>query len=192
MMRTLISLLVGCCVLVAACVSSAPTASPGLSSVQSPELHEAQKKAGAAISHEQAQFGAEDVIKRPVPVPKDVLEILRRDERIRVRLAEEESPNDISGSWFVASEIALNEDDLPDLVAQGVEPHILGANLVPWWVLRTTPQGHELVLSLSALGLQVLKTKTNGFRDILTTKATAREVLTTTYRFDGSKYRVQK
>jgi hypothetical protein len=192
MKRRLISVLVVCCVPMVACVSSAPTASPSLSSVQSPEFHEAQKKTGAAVSHEQAQFGAEDKIERPVPLPKDVLEILRRDERVSARLAEEDPPNDAFGAWFVASEIALNDDDLPDLLVQGVEPHILGANLVPWWVFHKTPKGHALALTVNTLGLEVLKTKTNGYRDIRTNKATAKEVLTNTYRFDGSTYRVQK
>jgi hypothetical protein len=142
-----------------------------------------------AEPHEQSSFGAEEEIKNPSGVPEDVLQILQRDERNRTCLAANEAPESIPSSWFVASEINLNNDGLKDLVVTAVNPCLFGANINPFWIFRGTPQGQELVLSLSTLNLEVLDAKTKNHRDILAIAATSKEVLTTVYRFDGGRYR---
>jgi hypothetical protein len=45
-------------------------------------------------------------------------------------------------------------------------------------------------LSESAIGLEVLNTRTNGYRDIRLIAATARDVLTGVYKFKNGKYTV--
>ena len=136
----------------------------------------------------QTIFGAELEVKRPVTVPLDVLRILRHDERIQTRLGKGKSPENLSASWFAASEIELNDHGQRDLILQAVNPHLFGANLVPFWLFQRTPKGYKLILSVDALGLEVLKTKTNNYKNIRTTKATAKEILSGTYEFDGDKY----
>ncbi|MGH9966658.1 MAG: hypothetical protein ACREBG_02330 [Pyrinomonadaceae bacterium] len=179
-------ILIGFSVLIA-CVSSVPSSSstpPSAHSLKGNELE--QKSVGTS---EQVKFGAEESIQHPVSIPHTVLQILRRDKRIKLRLAREDAPNDILTSWFTASEIALNDDDLPDLIIQGTEATLMGANLVPFWVLAKTHEGPAPVLHVDALGLEVLRTRTNTYRDIRASRATATDIITTTYTFDGSRYR---
>ena len=116
------------------------------------------------------------------------MEILKDDERNQKALGAGESQSDISASWFVASEINLNDDQLPDLIVKSANPRLFGANLVPFWVFHKSPKGNELALRVDALRLEVLKTKRKGHRNIRTTKATANEVVSSYYEFDGDKY----
>lgn len=144
-------------------------------------------------TREQTGFGMEDEIKYPVPLPNDVLKILREDEYVRARsLKEGESVENITASLFVASEIDLNEDNLPDLVVTGSEDsNLSGANVTVYWLFRNTPEGHRCVAELNTFGFDILKTKTNGFRDIEASAQTLEKVFTDFYVFDGKKYRLK-
>jgi len=141
---------------------------------------------------EQSDFGAEVAIRKAVEIPIDVLSILREDKRNQTCLKDGESPMSITSSWFVGSRIHLHGNGDADLVVAAKNPCLFGANLVPFWVFRNTPHGHELVLNVSALSLDVLNTKTNNYRDIRTARATARSVRTVIFRFDGKEYRAKK
>ena len=137
----------------------------------------------------QSRFGAEVAIRRPVEIPNDVLSILREDKRNQTCLKDGQSPTNITSSWFVGSRIYLNNDSGSALVVTARNTCLYGVNLVPFWVFRNEPQGHELVLRVSALGLDVLNTKTNNYRDIRASAATARSVHTAIFKFDGKEYR---
>lgn len=163
--------------------SAIPAASPGAS----PNVVVRAGPQPGDETLEQTSFGAEEM-QQPVSIPGDVLEILKRDERNQRALGAGESESNISASWFVASEINLNDDGLPDLIVQSANPRLFGANLVPFWVFRKTFKGNELILRVDALNLELLKTKSKGYRDIRTRKATANEVITSYYEFDGTKY----
>ena len=145
-----------------------------------------------ARTREQTLFGAEEEISRPVKVPGDVLQILRQDRRNQRHLPKGQSPDEMPETWFIASEIHLNDDYLVDMVVMAANPQLFGANIVPFWVFRNTRQGHQLALSVSTFGLEVLKTKTSGYRDIRTSAATANKLLTAVYSFDGTKYRQRR
>ena len=164
---------------------AAPSGSPAKRDTPTPELSQANRE-------EQSVFEAEGEIRRPVTVPDDVLQILRQDERNQKRLEEGQTPADMPASWFVASSIHLNDDDLPDLVVVAENPRLLGANLVPYWIFRNTPQGHELVLPVMSLGLKVSKSTNNGYRNIIATEVAAGKIRDTVYTFNGSKYRVAR
>src|SRR6266446_4003513 len=107
---------------------------------------------------EQSHFGAEVAIRKPVEIPTDVLSILREDKRNQTCLKDSESPTSITSSWFVGTRIHLNGNGDADLIVTARNACLLGANIVPFWVFRNTQRGHELVLSVSALGLDVLNT----------------------------------
>jgi hypothetical protein len=190
MKQTLLSLiLVGSC-LSRGCAPVGPSAPsivqpaastrPVESSSSSPEPSTRQR------SDQQTSFGAEEKIEHAVNIT-DLLQMLRHDNRIQTRLGEEASQG-MSQSWFAASEIELNNDGRPELIVQAVNPHLFGANLVPFWVFEKTPTGHKLLLTVDTLRLEVLKMKTNGYKNIRTTKATAKNVFRTVYEFDGNKY----
>ena len=98
---------------------------------------------------EQTHFSIEEEeLVRPVSVPASDLQVLKKDERTLTCLKEKESQEQILGSWFAASEIHLNGDDLADLVVTAANPCLLGANIGPFWVFRNTPRGYELVLNV--------------------------------------------
>lgn len=164
--------------------SCIPYALPG------PPLSAATPTPAQARVDEQIVFEAEGLIRRPVAIPDNVLQILRQDERNQRSLKEGQTPADMRASWFVGSTIHLNDDDLPDLVVMAANSRLFGANLVPFWIFRNTPQGHQLVLAVMSLGLKVLKSKTNGHRDITTTEVTAVEIFDTRYAFNGNEYQV--
>jgi len=138
---------------------------------------------------EQTHFGAEVAIREPTKIPADVLSILREDKRNQTCLGDGESPASITGSWFIGSRIQLSANSDADLIVTAQNKCLLGANLVPFWVFRKTRETHELVLSTNALGLDVLNTRTNGYRDIRTGSATAESVRTVNFKFDGKEYR---
>ena len=154
-------------------------------------IGEASAQASRRSQKEQSHFGAEVAIRKAAEIPTDVLSILREDKRNQTCLGDGESPTNITSSWFVGSQIHLNGDGDADLVVTARNECLLGANIIPFWVFRNTRQGHELVLSVSALGLDVLNTKTNNYRDIRTSAATARAAYTVIFKFDGKEYRAQ-
>lgn len=161
--------------------------SDDIPSSPSPQVEQHQKKV-----REQSSFGAEEEIEDPISVPADVLRILRRDERNQTCLNEGQPEDAISASWFVASEIDIDGNESADLVVKASNPCLFGANIDPFWIFRNTPRGYEHVLSVSTLGLDVLNAKTNGYRDVRTTAATANEVIITIYKFDGRKYKAAR
>ena len=187
-------ILLGCA---ASTPTTPPSGAPSTSTMSpkvtpSPILAPTPQQPSHVEPREQTIFGAEEEITHPASLPEDVLQILRRDERNRRRLAGGQTPDDMPASWFAASRVRLNDDDLPDLVVMAANPRLWGANIVPFWVFRSTPRGHELVLKVMTLGLEILRTKTNGYRDIRTTEVAAGKVTNTVYSFDGAEYQARR
>jgi len=150
---------------------------------------------------EQSEFSQEVIkITRPSDAPKDVLQILRRNEYVLNCLQflrqEDEAPDEIPSSWFVASEIHLGGPKEVDFVVQprelGRVPAenrcLFGARVIPFWVFRNTPKGFELILEVHEHDLTVLSTRSKGYRDIETWSSTAITQTTWLYKFDGRRY----
>ncbi|HEV8482247.1 MAG TPA: hypothetical protein VGV87_01705 [Blastocatellia bacterium] len=144
------------------------------------------------IRQEQSVFGLEIDIDHPVSIPKDVLRILKTDRAIRKCFHEDEAAREVTPSMFVAAEIDLNYDNIPDLVVTAADTCLMGANIGPFWVFRKTDHGYERILRVDTLNLEFLKTKTNCYRNVQTTGATAREAVTTTYIFNGRVYQLRR
>jgi hypothetical protein len=154
------------------------------------------------VSHEQSSFGIENEVERPVTVPEDVLQLLRSDPLVLRMgcLKENRPPERIQASWFAASQIHLDGANETDLVVQArntkqANPEnlcLFGANIGPFWVYRKAPQGYQLVLGVSALGLEVLKSRAKGYRNIWVGAATATMMSSAIFEFDGQKYRPYK
>jgi hypothetical protein len=140
------------------------------------------------VHHEQVRFALEEAVDSPVPIPDDVLNVLRRESEISTCALGSGSRDAIPSTWFEAARIHLDGPRESDLIVKAKNACLWGPNIGPFWVFRKTPSGHTLVLSTTALGIQVLDSKTNGFRDI---KAGAIATLKPTYvmyRFDGHSY----
>ena len=153
--------------------------------------------ANRTADREQSRFGIEEGVKRPVRLPASVLKILSHDERIALCLRHgNAAPEQVPDSWFLASEVHLSDAGGVDLVVQARPQRdrnldnscLFGANIGPFWVFRHTLRDYQLALETDVLGLQILKSKTNGYRDIECIQATAAKRITVYFRFDGSRY----
>jgi hypothetical protein len=69
---------------------------------------------------------------------------------------------------------------------------LIGANVASFWIFRKTAAGYSLVFDESVHDLEVLESRTNGYRDIRTTSATAVSVTTLLFRFNGEKYELYR
>lgn len=141
---------------------------------------------------EQSSFHLEETVQRPVTIPEDVLRGLGQDEKVLQCLKEtDKAAVEIPASWFVAGAVNLNADKLPDLVVKGQNSCLWGANIGPFWVFRNTGRGYALVLRTDALSLSIQPERTRGFRNIHTRSASARQVFTRLFRFNGQNYQVR-
>src|SRR5216684_8749474 len=143
----------------------------------------------------QTSFGVEERVKRPVRLPRDVLQQLVNENAEQLKnclqtdgVAEADLPK-----YFVASAIDINNDGQPDLVVQAGKYCLQGAHNTAFWVFTKAGQeiapGYELVFSRHTDWLEVLKTSTNGYRDIQAAGHTALEIFSTVWKFDGTKYK---
>jgi hypothetical protein len=161
---------------------------------------------------EQTNFSADqppgpEFIRKPVEVPAAALQVLR-DTLARGPLNclkhNGITPDDVPATWFVASEIHLDGPEEVDLIVQPNLPKImtnelphheaagclLGANIGPFWVLRNTSGRYGLLLETYALGLEVLDSRTNFYRDIQTAAATAVAATTVVYKMAVAQYQI--
>ncbi|MGO9642945.1 MAG: hypothetical protein ACLP1Y_16750 [Candidatus Acidiferrales bacterium] len=138
---------------------------------------------------EQTHFSAEDTaVKKPIVIPEEVLDILKKDGMVRDALeAQNLSADELPSSWFSGSAIHLSSADEQDLVVVGNAP-LLGSNVTTFWVICLTARGPQLVLMAHAHNLVVKNTRWRGHRDVEVTAATALRVSTVLYRFDGKRY----
>jgi hypothetical protein len=144
-----------------------------------------------AHTSEQTAFSAEDeAVRNPVAIPEDIWAILQQDEMVRTFIENAEGTSArLPRSWFSASKVRLAGAQEKDFVIMG-EGQLRGANVITFWVFRSTPRGHELVLTAPAHDLLVRKSSHNGLRDIEMLANTASSVHTVDFRFDGKKYAI--
>jgi hypothetical protein len=134
---------------------------------------------------EQTSFSVESDIDRPVPLDQAAKEALAKSPELAKwkRFA----PRDISRSWLTASKIHLGEG-VVGLIVMG--PPL---NNSPFWILGQTSGGYDLVLDTVAADLDILKTRTNGLRDIETSVQTSvGSWASNIFQFDGQRYQVNK
>ncbi len=152
-------------------------------------------------SQEQTTFNAnavasEPLVKRSIPLPDAVLQILQKDDTITACLKDNPIPAGGSlASWLIASEIHLNGTDEADLVvlpnAQG-ETYLCfhSAEGIGWfWVFRRAGGRYELVLKTAGLSLRVLDTQHHGYRDIRSGGQVGKFGTMVSFRFEGGRYR---
>jgi hypothetical protein len=88
----------------------------------------------------------------------------------------------------------LNRDGVPEYEVQMSGPCACGMVNCSIYIYRKTAEGFETILDDAAgLGVEVLKTASNGYSDLLVeARDTAATRAETTYKFDGKKYRDAK
>ena len=115
---------------------------------------------------------------------KDVRECLEQEEG-GLRKAQED---------MNVEEHDLNRDGVNEYEVELSGPCTCGMVNCSIYIYRKTPQGFESILDDAAgFGVELLKTSTNGYRDLM---VTARDTAATqgqqTYKFDGKQYREAK
>ncbi len=137
---------------------------------------------------EQVSFGLEQAVDRPVPVPDEVLIILKTDPDVITSGCLDRSQLSGKTSLFEASQVHLSGPEEVGLLVKAKNACLFGANIGPFWIFRKTSQRYELLLSVSALGIEILPGKTNGFRDVSAGAMAGGKVVYVLYKFDGHKY----
>jgi len=162
---------------------------------------------------EQTSFGIdwlpdEAFMEKPVEIPSGAMRVITDSlprGTINCLSLHKISPEQIPLSWFAGSEIHLDgpgevdfivQPDIPKIVAREVPLNegagcLLGANIGPFWVIRKNPSGrYSLLLATYALGLQVLDSRTNSYRDIQTGASTATTATRIIYKMAVAQYEV--
>lgn len=156
---------------------------------------------------EQASFGSdvsvpgEVFINKPVGISDGALETLKSAPRIENCLGSGTAREQVQGAWFLGSEIHSSTSHEADLVALPNTPRLvarqfpvkvftclLGAHGGWFWVLRGKAGKYRLLLETFADSLDVMDSKTNGYRDIRTDLATGVSHTTLTFKFNGHQY----
>lgn len=139
---------------------------------------------------EQTRFGLEELVRHPVRLPEAVLKILGDDGEVRSSrcVSEDDQAQAISASWVEASQIHLDGPNEADLLVKAKDRCLFGANIGPFWIFKSSPQGYRLVLAVSALGVDVLRHKTNGMRDVSAGAVAGGKAVSVRFKFDGQKY----
>jgi hypothetical protein len=91
-------------------------------------------------------------------------------------------------------EVDLNRDGVNEYQLEMSGPCACGMVNCSIYMYRKTEQGYEAILDDAAgLGVEVLKTASNGYRDLrVTARDTAATQAETVYKFDGKRYRDAK
>jgi hypothetical protein len=153
-----------------------------------------------AVAHGRAPRAAarqtlfsDGAIQHPVDLSSEVLKALLADEQVNGQFAAMKNSEKTNPSqFFRAAEVHWGQRAEVDLVVVGVAP-MAGADNTWFWIVRSARKNPRVVLFGGGSTLEVLKTKTNRYRDVSSTWSSGTEEnVTTIYHFNGSNYRVWK
>lgn len=91
---------------------------------------------------------------------------------------------------FEAGEVHLSVPGEVDLVVMGMG-HMKGTENSWFWVVRSARKNPQVILFSGADSLEVLDTKTHGYKDIRAVWMSPLETETTIYHFDGQYYEMR-
>lgn len=152
---------------------------------------------------EQTDFGSEMTMSKTVNLPKEVVAQLLEVEggQLKSCLKEDGQTEADVSKHLAASEVNVNDDGARDLIVQAQSLCFMGAHLTVWWVFSKVEggfgakvrPGYELVFTGRGDGLKVLKTATNGFRDIesMSFAGAGTQFYYTVWKFDGREYKAR-
>lgn len=132
-----------------------------------------------------------------IKVPADLAEQLLRDEEsVRTCLRESHGGNESTlFRHFKVKRVDLNNDKLPEYIVEANDDvngqggcFGDGRGHAEIWIYRKTTSGYEPLMSgLLSVGVKLLKTSTNGYRDLKDTGHNGIILVETIYEFDGSR-----
>jgi hypothetical protein len=148
------------------------------------------KKAHAA--HEQTKFVEGDRPQHAVQLSAEVLNILLETKEVKQELTfVSDSERKNAAQLFQASEVHLNGPDEVDLIVIGIPP-MAGADSGWFWIVRSANKNPQMVLFAGGNTLELMDSKTLGYRDIRGVSSTASETRDAIYHFDGDQYKLWK
>lgn len=141
-------------------------------------------------SSEQTLF-SNTSFQRPVTLSPEALRALLASHPAKETLDTlDDSAKANPSQLFQASEIHLSRPDQVDLVVLGMG-RMRGVENSWFWVIRSARKDPEVILFGGGDSLEVLATKTSGYRDIRIVWMSSLETETTTYHFDGNIYQMR-
>lgn len=147
------------------------------------------KFTGRILSENNQSQGAISSKSKSNGLPNALLEQLKRDNAevrniVEQGLLDDSSPN----GNFRAERVDLNGDKKPEFIV--IPPSLMAGNSSsPIWVYRQTAKGYQLLLQAAFMEYKVLKTSTNGYRDLqMKYGGNAMGYETNTWKFNGKKY----
>jgi hypothetical protein len=139
---------------------------------------------------EQTIFRESERLTRPAPLTPDVLKLLLATKQAkRVLDSMSDSQRENPARLFQASEIHLNSPDEIDLIVIGNSP-MMNADSAMFWVVRSPRKHAAVILACGQDNLEVMRSKTNSYKDIMAYWSSPQETIITTYHYDGNAYRV--
>lgn len=147
-----------------------------------------------ATYNDQTSFSSEGKISKRVKLPAEVFKLLSEYDSGRLLQCQQDEYTRKSSiaEHFAATQINLNGNGRQDLIVQAQTPCFMGAHNTTFWMFVDANQkstaGYKLIFDISVDFLKVLKTFSNGYRDIETGAHTAVELYTIKWKYDGQKY----
>jgi hypothetical protein len=136
-------------------------------------------------------FGGAESLKNSVPLPRNVLDLLiepfKDDEHYRDFIVGK-SDNDLNQLFF-ADVVYLSGPKEVDYIVAGNLP-FAGADNEWFWVVRTGGLHPKVVLNEGASLLEILKSRTNGYRDIQSVWVMSGTKRTRVFHYDGVSYKL--
>jgi len=152
----------------------------------------AQGRTSLPVHDEHISIWSEDNFPNPVPVPRPVLILLLQDKTVKDsmdRATESERKN--PAQLFRAAEIHLRSANEIDLLVVGMTP-IQGADNSWFWVVRSAYKNPMIVLFTTGYSVEVMPSRTNGYRNLLSAWSNPNGTETRIYKFDGARYKLRK
>jgi len=143
---------------------------------------------------EQTEFSPDygHPIQHEVPVSPGVLRVLLKSPEVRDTLQDaKESAQHATSQLFTTAEVHLGPAKEIDLVVYGISPMTGGDN--DWfWIVLSARKNPKVVLFAGGSSLEVMSSRTNGYRDIRSGWASASQASTKIYKFNGRTYKLWK
>jgi hypothetical protein len=142
----------------------------------------------ATPATERAIFGDAESFKNSVHLSDKVLDVLlATNEAEYARQLSLEKPDEDRNKYFSAVEVHLSGTYEVDYVVEGNLP-LAGADNAWFWVVRSARTHPKVVLFASGGFLELLKSRTNGYRNIRSVWQSPNERITRVYHFNGERY----
>lgn len=135
---------------------------------------------------ETARYRSDAVAAPGLALPADIARALGTDERV-LSCAEgtRDGVSQFAPDWVAVRRIDLDDDGRGDWIVNGRHDCLRDGSAAAWWVYADTASVPRLLLAgAEAVALEVLPTRTGGFRDLRLQRADGEVAL----RYDGSVY----